>query len=738
MKKKFVSLLLLLGLFLVISPMMISCSDKDDKEINPDIPVEPEPPLPPVPTPIRWVENEVDGGERGVGIKVTGRTTNNFVFECTPGDKVQSYRLDVYPLCRMYNYLFESGGVGANEEEIEDLIMEALYNSEGAGAYTFSRSTLGDSYPNAEFDWANSKYSQSEIVPGAEYLIITVGCNDEGGQNPADMKICYLKTPSEDVVGHPRVDIDVKPSYQAAAIQYLPNEDCKYFYQFCGDAEPIDAFINAYGKNMYIDFMRHWTQTAGDAQVPEEEMYYVVDFGYTADATRNITATTIGLDANKNKGDYVRKDFHLLEVPVDSETAECALTIDKTGASIVNMNVTLEKNCYAMFYRVFSESDYAPYENADDATMTALARALDQEGWGIKNMNFAQEGSYTTTEYQYDIAPNASYVVAYIGRNKYGELSKVKTTRFSTKSRVKDNPGASKATIDITISDPGRTSLKLNYKYNQEAAVFYHQYIMTPDLLEEGNKAELINYLLSTESNVWPANANGGVEDYTFTALDPATEYIFAYMAEDWDGVLTDVKIVKATTEAIIAGPNPTMELRAYMSELDNFTVQFSMVKDVAKIFHMIEEDNYSASGDYSYEECMKVWKERCLEYGLTTVNSTIQSYDKTKEAKRLVALCIPIGADADNNEVIGDLYTIFWDKDKGIITDPSVIFPDAPKSMKGMRGVAKFQVVKKDSRIPANLINNEQVKKNIPEAMRSESTIYLDLKRLGKHPHAK
>lgn len=72
-------------------------------------------------------------------------------------------------------------------------------------------------------------------MPGAEYLIITVGCNDEGGQNPADMKICYLKTPSGDVTGHPRVEIDVTASYQAAAIQYVPNEDCKYFYQFCGD-----------------------------------------------------------------------------------------------------------------------------------------------------------------------------------------------------------------------------------------------------------------------------------------------------------------------------------------------------------------------------------------------------------------------------------------------------------------------------------------------------------------------
>ena len=60
----------------------------------------------------------------------------------------------------------------------------------------------------------------------------------------------------------------------------------------------------------------------------------------------------------------------------------------------------------------------------------------------------------------------------------------------------------------------------------------------------------------------------------------------------------------------------------------------------------------------------MDVWKEHCLDYGLSGVNSTTQSYDKTSEAKRLVALCVPIGADADGNEVIGDLYTVFYDKD--------------------------------------------------------------------------
>lgn len=180
------------------------------------------------------------------------------------------------------------------------------------------------------------------------------------------------------------------------------------------------------------------------------------------------------------------------------------------------------------------------------------------------------------------------------------------------------------------------------------------------------------------------------------------------------------------------------MELRAYMSEMNNFTVQFSIIKDVAKVYHTILEDTYSASGDYTYQECMDVWKEHCLDYGLTTVNSTTQSYDKTSEAKRLVALCVPIGADSDGNEVIGDLYTVFYDKDKGIITDPSVLFPDAPKSVKGMIGTTKPQVIKKDRRIPANTIIREKVDRSTPGAMMSGSTIYLDLKKLGKHPHAK
>lgn len=741
MKKKLVSLFFMLGLVLAAVPVILSCSDNDEQAVTPDEPVNPDVPgLPPNPTPINWGEYEVDGGERGVSIKVTSTSEHSFVFECTPGDKVQSYRLDVYPLCRMYNYLFESIGTGvqATEEEVEDLIIEAVYNSTGQGAYTFTKANSGGNYAKMEFDWGNSQYTHSEIVPGAEYLIVTIGCNDEGGQTPADMKVCYLKTSKRDVTGNPRVDIDVEPSYQAVAIQYLPNEDCKYFYQFCGDTGPVDAFINAYGEQMYIDFMRHYIIAAEDAQVSKDDLYYLVNFGFTADPEKQITASTIGLDENKSQGEYVRQDFHLKKIPDNAVLPVCTLTVSKIGASIVDMDVKMEDNCYAMFYRIFNASEWATYENADEATMTKLAQALDLEGWGLKNENFSQEGSFARTSFQFDLTPNTSYVVAYVGRNGYGQLSeKVKTATFTTKGRVTDRPSESKADVDITVSDRGRTSLRLDYSYGTGTALLYHQYIMTPELLKEENKAQLIDYLLSSDSNVWPADVTGGKESFTWSGFTPSTEYTFAYIAEDWDGVLSEVKTVTGTTEAIQAGPNPEMELHAYMSEMGNFTVQFSIVKDVAKVYRMITEDKYSASGDYTYKECMDTWKEYCMDYSVATVNSSIDEYGNTSKADRLVALCVPIGVDSEGHDVIGDLYTIFYDKDKGIITDPSVIFPDAPKTT-NVTGVAKPQVVKRGQRLPANRIINEQpVRENLPGAVRSGNTIYLDMKKLGAHPYA-
>lgn len=65
---------------------------------------------------------------------------------------------------------------------------------------------------------------------------------------------------------------------------------------------------------MYIDFMRHYIIAAEDAQVSKDDLYYLVNFGFTADPEKQITASTIGLDENKSQGEYVRQDFHLKKI----------------------------------------------------------------------------------------------------------------------------------------------------------------------------------------------------------------------------------------------------------------------------------------------------------------------------------------------------------------------------------------------------------------------------------------
>lgn len=67
---------------------------------------------------------------------------------------------------------------------------------------------------------------------------------------------------------------------------------------------------------------------------------------------------------------------------------ECNLEISRIGASMVDMNVEMKDNCVAMFYRIFSASDWAPYENADEATMTTLALNFRPGGMGCEKYEF--------------------------------------------------------------------------------------------------------------------------------------------------------------------------------------------------------------------------------------------------------------------------------------------------------------------------------------------------------------
>ena len=150
MNKKLLTLILCT---MLIGGLAVSCGadpeEPKQEESTPDTPndkpdtptVEPVVgelfnPYPNVPTPIEAYVNKVmDSTGEGVEIEVSKIERNNFVFNVRPGEYVQSYRLDVFPLCRLYNSLFEemrlAGKTEASERDIDTWIRSFVFNSTG-------------------------------------------------------------------------------------------------------------------------------------------------------------------------------------------------------------------------------------------------------------------------------------------------------------------------------------------------------------------------------------------------------------------------------------------------------------------------------------------------------------------------------------------------------------------------------------------------------------------------------
>ena len=125
-----------MGMLMIASfiGMSVSCQDKPEPE-QPDVPywdmvadadtiqIVGEYPVPHPEIPMLIYQNEVKASPDGVSVEVTDLTETNFVFTCRPGANVASYRLDVYPLAILYNYMLEEGGMGVSREEVEKIVM---------------------------------------------------------------------------------------------------------------------------------------------------------------------------------------------------------------------------------------------------------------------------------------------------------------------------------------------------------------------------------------------------------------------------------------------------------------------------------------------------------------------------------------------------------------------------------------------------------------------------------------
>lgn len=647
---------------------------------------------PNVPTPIVAYENKVNASADGVSIEVTKIENQNFVFTARPGEFVQSYRLDVYPLAHLYNSLYErmksEGKSSITERDADTYIRDLLFNSTGSGGFTFDCDTHAD-FAAKEFDWMNTSYSQVHVVPDAEYIIMVVACYDKGGTDDGEMSLCYVKTTSAPLVGNPRVEVDVKVNYTAMDITLRPNSDCKYLYQWCSNEYDLKPYIETYGEKLYCDFMRH--STVGDpiSAADADACHFYIDFGQDASADVPIMATAIAVDANLTPAavmDY--KVFTLLPKPV-VEPAQCSMNVVSgyVGASYVWYEYKMEPNAPYMFYKFITPEEAEYYKTkATESELKAFARSLNDEGYGQQNYNYSYNantnsygGSFIGQEVFY-ATPNTEYVIAYVGRNRAQELGEVQfTAPFKTKEMVTNNPTACVSDCKLTLTAHGRTGVTVTFNYDiRKHAGVRFQYI-EPNIdgslpsADAGRDAFLsfLGFGMTSDaqglvSNNWAGDPSG-VDTFTLPGFTPGTKIKYAYMCEDWNGNVGELQFEEVTLPEVEDGDNPQAEVTAQVDPLTGVvTFTFTANNQTAEMKYLVggaDMDNDALGiarlGNESYytaEEMLAKWRTYCSAQGLSTDNTNTTLDMAGNET--LVALCLPF----NKNGLRGQLSYVIWD----------------------------------------------------------------------------
>ncbi len=757
-----------------------------------------------IPTPIKWDVEKVEATDDGVSIEITEVVNNNFKFVARPGANVASYRLDVFPLCRLYNSLFEqmrAEGMNpatevATEDQIEEWILSYVFNSQGAGAYTFSSDQLGDEFFNKEFDWTNSSYDQAKIVPNCEYIIVAVGCFDKDGSESqaGDLSVCYVHTTSEELIGQPAVDIQVETNYTAMQITHLPNKDTSYLYYWCSNEDDLTPYIETYGAKQYIDFMRNTVYAAPSVEDPNNLSYYV-NFGAATDV--KIMATAVGCDANETPSDeFQSKVFTLKQRPDDRLPGKAEVWVDQEhlGASMFMVDYTIERNTWALFFNVLKKEEADAYADASEEELAALGYQLRTSGWGVNNHNYKYDieedelwgDSDSGSEvWMAGVQPETEYVIVYTAVNPYGDIAPVQFSEsFKTKALVTDAPEQCAADINLEMTTLGVDGIKTDFTFNPDKLAQFHFTFIQGDVAfpvaEDSSREKLINATyygittamvadengmlkpseVGTNANHWPATPNGS-DDYSWFALTPNTRYVVAYVAEDWNGVLGEVKFAEATTDALVGGPNPEVKLSTVQNDEGEWFFQFETVKDCYMMYYaVVSQDLYpdqtliGTDGSYDY------WYKALYSFFVNQEAYMATYRQNFTEPLNLnggycLALAIGWGKDADGNDVASRMHTLIYNKRKNTIKTLEETYPNAthyvaPYSASLVNSASKALEASKSAQsnilraadvvvpvlapVPAE---NDLTKWLDEAAKQGVEIVPIDLHKLGAHPHA-
>ena len=614
-------------------------------------------------------EGDFKATDNGVSIKIDQVQESNVVFSLVPGPSVVSYRMDIYPKAILYNMLLESGYVDKSADDIEDCIMSLLTASTGSAGYIINADSFDD-YDNHQYDLMNSKYPQYKLVPDCDYFITILACYDSEGQSPAFLSMSHVRTGVRECVGNPQIALDVDLGYRSYMIKYLPNTDCKYFYEWNYLTEELDEYIDIFGERMMRDFMRSAVSSAIDASV-EDNLFSRVSFDQP-DPSLSYTAVAVALDANQMPAENIaRIDFNLKEAPEDAETPKATMTVNENrlGATVAWLKITLEKTAMSAFLNVVPKATAESYKQADSTTRAALALELAQEGWGVANKNYTFDPEsqkptgnsfYTESEFWTELAPDREYEIVYVAKNFFGHLSDLCFSEpFRTKPLVVDNPEncSCNSSFVFECRNVSREGWTYYIDYNWDDIALYRFQIVAPGVVDgyspyidefnTGSREDWINFFyydvdgygVSKCNTWWPMPS--GNEEFSVFGYTSGVQYVIAYCVEDMNGVVGPIQFTTVETRKVVPGPNPTMKIEASISE-DGQTLNCKFISNEdskqIKFFgssegsyqnlglHKLIEDR---RGEYEYEDYMRIWKNYAVELGLQSGNtSAVSSYE--------------------------------------------------------------------------------------------------------------
>ena len=218
-----------------------------------------------------------------------------------------------------------------------------------------------------------------------------------------------------------------------------------------------------------------------------------------------------------------------------------SMQVSQVGATMCTLDYKISGQASYYCYKIF--------EKGDSLLDKLETKDIVDSGWGVGDEPI-------DTELLINLQPDTEYVLAYVGKGN-GEYSNVLYESFRTQRLVTDVPESCEADIDMAFSDVTSEGFKLNLTYPANTHMCYRFAQVYPkyddDLLPDymtdvSDRGKWLSFLYSsTFVNLWPAEAVG-YESCTMFYLTPDTTYVWAYCAEDINGVVGPVKFVSVKT----------------------------------------------------------------------------------------------------------------------------------------------------------------------------------------------